>query len=98
MNVKDLVGKIVVRTKPITTQGGKDYSYIEEPLKILKVTDTHIVAQPRDSILNLLAKFVNDPVPVIVLGFQWIDDNWIDYEVLTNVSKDIDDLTPEDFK
>lgn len=98
MNVKDLVGKIVVRTKPITMQGEKDYSYIEEPLKILKVTDTHIVAQPRDSMLTSLAKFVNVSVPVIVLGFQWIDDNWIDYEVLTNVSKDIDDLTPEDFK
>ena len=60
MKAIELVGKLALRTD-CTSMG--DYSYTSEPVKILKVTDSHIYFQePKGR--------------VRILNNTWLDDNW----------------------
>lgn len=72
MDIKELVGKRAIRTNPVTySHGTTDRSYMQEPLFIIKVTDSHIVYKHR-----------HNKDEVSVLPFEWIDNNWIDYDEL----------------
>lgn len=79
MKASQLVGKLAVRTAPVNlgtnpinlwVSASKDFSYITEPIRIVKVTDSHIVYKSGNSErLNLMDS-------------RYIDDNWTDYEEL----------------
>ncbi|NCD13570.1 MAG: hypothetical protein EOL93_13590 [Epsilonproteobacteria bacterium] len=73
MNIKNLVGKRAIRTKPVVLSYGEDESYRVNPIKILKVTDHHIVAE-------VLAWSIKKDL--LILTSEWIDDNWVDYDEL----------------
>lgn len=61
---KYLIGKWAVRIKLM----GHDYSFMTNPIKILKVTDNHIYCMPyfceKEHILESC----------------WIDENWVEYK------------------
>lgn len=76
MNVKELVGKKAIRTSHVVLAGGRiDRSYMETPMEILKVTDSHIVCK----IENYQGIWKNHILPC-----EWVDDNWADYDELMN--------------
>lgn len=70
MKASEFVGKRAIRTAP-TASG--DYSYTTEPLKILKVTESHIVVEHQCPFLK---------GDVSILGNRWLDDNWTSYDDL----------------
>lgn len=78
MNLKELVGKTVIRTGPVNYGNGcKDYSYTTDPLIILAVTDTHIVYEHQKGFLS------GDRH---ILDKRWLDDNWADYGELMRLA------------
>lgn len=83
MKAINLVGKLAIRTKPVKYSNKfKDYSYTDSPIKILKVTDSHIVYSREES---LVETFVGEDIRI--LDLRWNDNNWIDYEELINLKK-----------
>jgi hypothetical protein len=72
MKASEFVGKLAIRTAP-TTFG--DYSYTTEPLKILKVTENHVVVEHQCPFLK---------GDVCILNSRWLDDNWTSYDDLMN--------------
>lgn len=81
MKAIELVGKLAIRTKPIsygkdtfTGEEIKDYSYTANPLKIIKVTEEHIVASHEGT--REEAIFGKE---VYILDERWNDENWIDF-------------------
>ena len=84
MEAINLIGKLAVRTKPViigrddlTLEEIKDYSYISEPIKILKVTESHIIYSFKDTKDENL--FGENPH---LLDERWNDKNWVDYKEL----------------
>lgn len=87
MKAKELVGKLAIRKKPIklgicdfTGEYNYDYSHTTSPLRILKVTDEHIIVDYKGTDEEVI--FGNK---VHILDERWNDDNWIDYEELIKV-------------
>lgn len=71
MKASQLIGKEAIRTKPVQYETGiKDFSYTTSSIKIIKVTDSHIVYQN---------KMFDTPS---ILDIRWQDGNWEDYEKL----------------
>jgi hypothetical protein len=72
MRAKDLIGELAIRTQSV----GMDRSFTESPIRILTVTDNHIVydhiGTPED--------FFEDKI--FILNKDWNDNNWIDYNEL----------------
>ena len=90
MEAKNLIGKLAIRKKPIklgicdfTGECNYDYSYTTSPIRILKVTDEHIIynhkATDEESIFG---------DKVCILDSRWNDDNWTDYEKLIKIEQD----------
>lgn len=89
----ELIGKKAIRTKPIqhqaqptfglfslgeATEGRLDYSHTSSPIEIVKATKTHIIYRYPDD--EFMAAELNRRPHI--LDHKWIDDNWIDYDVL----------------
>jgi transcriptional pleiotropic regulator of transition state genes len=77
MKATELVGKLAIRTAPVVSNN--DYSFMNSPLKIIKVTDFHIVYEYPEE--NSMSKIFADKNPYI-LHAEWLDDNWTDYSKL----------------
>lgn len=81
--LKKLEGKLAIRKKPIilgdNIWGNKnyDYSYTSSPIKIVKVTENHLLTSHEGTKEEKI--FGKD---IHILDKRWIDDNWIDYEEL----------------
>lgn len=73
MNIRELIGKMAIRTKP--TKSG-DYSYTNSGIKILKVTDTHILHQ---------CNYSKDNINILI-NDRWDDDCWEDYDKLMEIN------------
>ncbi len=89
MKAIELVGKLAIRTNPIklgrdfiTEENNYDYSYTNEPIRILKVTDNHILTTHKGTKLEKI--FRND---IHILDKRWNDDNWTDYEELIKMEE-----------
>lgn len=90
MKLSELVGKRAIRTAPITVQryestgygfsiGGRyvdtqDYSYCDEPVKVLAATDTNAIVSMKE--------ISGDGCRRKNLSCQFCDDNWTDYDAL----------------
>jgi hypothetical protein len=80
MKLEKLVGKNIVRTKPVSLgtssgflgngQENFDYSYTTSPLLLCKVTESHLVVITEHSDSERL------------LDNRWMDENWVDYDEL----------------
>ena len=75
MKPEQLIGKLAIRTQP--PKGLDDYSYTTETIRIIKVTENHIVY---DHVGTLEEKIFEDKK--YILDKRWIDDNWEDYNEL----------------
>jgi hypothetical protein len=68
MKASELIGKDVLRTNPVDLGNGyHDCSYNSNPIKILKVTGSHIYYKSRHGLYDVLDEI-------------WLDDNWIEYD------------------
>ena len=74
MKAKELVGKMAIRTAPAQFPRCNDNSYSNEGIKILKVTDSHIVYGSKDICTGEFERHI--------LNYVWLDGNWADYEKL----------------
>lgn len=82
MNIKEMVGKKAIRTAPINYGNGcKDYSYTEEGLLILNVTNNHIVVENTEGGILKNRRHILDS--------RWIDDNWEDYDELMRIADEV---------
>jgi len=94
MEAKDLVGKLAIRTGPVAYG---DWSYTTSPIKIVKVTDAHIVVSYEGTDEGKI--FDTD---LFILNTHWLDDKWTDYEKLikgckkSNVAKWVGKLKPKE--
>ncbi len=71
MEVKELIGRWVVRTGPVDLGGGVfDHSFTTSQILIVNVTESHIVYKHK------LFKDIN------LLDARWLDDKWVDYSSL----------------
>lgn len=101
MKLSELVGKRVIRTAPITVQryestgymfsagghyvGVPDYSYCDEPVKVLAATDTNAIV--------LIKNVFDDEYRRKNLPCQFCDDNWTDYDALeSTISEESEEL------
>jgi hypothetical protein len=76
MKAIELIGKQAIRKAPITySTGATDHSYTNEPVIILKATDTHIIFKHPEGTI-----FSSDKLHI--LDCRWNDNNWIDYDEL----------------
>lgn len=74
MKATELIGKLALRTKPVQYGNGtKDNSYGDEPMLILKATDTHILYKRSSFGENTCEG---------ILNHCWCDDGWTDFEEL----------------
>lgn len=87
MEAKKLIGKLAIRTKPIilgrnnfTGKECYDFSYTTSPIRILKVTENHILMTSKS--IGDEKIFVED---IHILDRRWVDDNWEDYEELIKI-------------
>ncbi len=84
--LKKLEGKLAIRKEPIKLgkdfygKDNYDYSYTESPIRILKVTENHILYDLKGT--NEEKIFGSN---VHILNKRWIDDNWISYDELTEI-------------
>lgn len=84
-NIKNLIGKLAIRTKPVLLgksfygHNNYDYSYTGSPIRILKVTEYHILFDHKGTFEENLFK---EPG---ILDKRWIDGNWISYDELMEV-------------
>lgn len=67
-NLKRLVGKEIIRIKPCECSYGMDYSYTDEPVKLVAVSKEEIVFQEKWS------PWVHKQ------GAEWLDGNWYSVE------------------
>jgi len=88
MKANELIGKLAIRTNPIscgknfmTGKTNYDYSYTTTPIRILKVTDNHILTNYKGTKEENI--FGDD---IHILDKRWLDDNWIDYEELIKIN------------
>lgn len=86
MKAKELEGKLAIRTKPVILRINdflnptKDYSYTTSPIKILKVTENHILYSYEGTYEE---KIFNKEIHI--LDNRWIDDNWVSYDELISL-------------
>jgi hypothetical protein len=74
MIANNLVGKMAIRIHHVTyAGGGTDRSFLDSPVKILKVTDSHIVCE--------YSTYSSEPSKII-LPYEYLDDNWTNYDKL----------------
>jgi len=85
MKATELIGKLAIRTSHVTyAHGNICRSFMEEPIRIIKATDRHIVYE-----------WVNHPSfndKPNILSYEYCDDNWINYEELIadiNIKTDV---------
>lgn len=81
MKANELIGKRAVRTAPTKKHG--DYSFTDSPIRILKVTDNHILYKDAGDFEETF--MVEKPR---LLNSSWIDDNWTNYDELINCDTD----------
>jgi hypothetical protein len=75
MKATELIGKKAIRTARTAKIG--DGSYTDRPLLILKATDNHIVyAHCADFEVKMFG------AELCILGCDFCDDNWTDYDEL----------------
>jgi hypothetical protein len=88
--LKSLVGKWVIRIKPVTTEYGEDDSYIKAPLFIINATDNHVdwytsqygfcnkkeITEPLRKVISSLSTFDRNEKTEI----PFLDDNWKEYK------------------
>ncbi len=80
MRASELIGKNAVRTRPamkLDTSAAR--AYMTKPIKILKVTDTHIVYTGCNGAVSLLP-------------YEYLDEFWIDYDQLIDLSQTFADV------
>lgn len=76
----ELIGENALRTKPVDLKNGnKDYSFTTSPLRILAVTENHIVVEILDSIHEDKKH---------ILDLRWLDNNWSRYDDLMNLANE----------
>lgn len=83
--LKELIGKLAIRNEPVKL--GKDfygnetydYSYTTTPIRILKVTENHIVYDRKGTNEEKIFKETS------ILDKRWVDDNWISYNELMKI-------------
>ncbi len=87
MKAKKLINKLAIRTKPILLgyqdfigHENYDYSYTTTPIRILKVTDNHIIYNYKGTKEEEIFE-----KETYILDNRWLDDNWEDYEKLINL-------------
>lgn len=84
MEAKNLVGKLVIRTKAVnfgrsgtSRSHNYDYSFTTDPIRIVKVTENHIVysfsGTEEEKIFGSRKRILDE---------RWLDDNWEDYNEL----------------
>ncbi len=82
MKATELIGKLAIRTKPVFLgfeglRENCDYSYTTTPIRILKVTDNHIIYNHvGTSEEKIFGKKKH------ILNLRWLDNNWTDYNKL----------------
>ena len=93
MKAIELVGKLAIRTKPVSYgknnligEEVKDYSHTTTPLKIVKVTDTHVIISYEGTKEEKI--FGKE---LFILDERWNDDNWIDYKELIKMEEESDE-------
>ena len=74
MNAKELVNRMAIRSTYVTYQNGRvDFSYTNEPIFFRVATDAYIIfTYPEGSIL--------DADKLHILGYDFCDNNWINYD------------------
>ena len=77
MKAIELIGRNAIRTAPTEVIG--DRSYTNSPILILNATDSHIVYKHAGSFEK---KIFGDATRV--LGPDFADENWADYDELMN--------------
>lgn len=77
MRAEQLIGKLALRNKPMESTG--DRSFMQKPLRIMAVTESHIVFEWQDPM------FFGDKA---VLACEYLDNNWTDYEALMSLATD----------
>ena len=79
MQAIELIGKKAIRkTQPDRASTGKDFTTC--PIFIEKVTDTHIIYSIRK--VNFIEGKSMPYKSTEILGADYLDDNWVDYENL----------------
>lgn len=79
MYARELIGKKAIRTTHVTyAHGNISRSFMQEPIIIQKVTDTHIVYTYPEGDICLSDK-------LHILPYEYCDDNWIDYDELITI-------------
>ncbi len=81
-SLKKLEGKLAIRKEPVKLGKNNfgyenyDYSYTTTPIRILKVTENHIIYDHKGTKEENIFKSTG------ILDKRWIDNNWIDYKKL----------------
>lgn len=86
MHIKYFVGKNAIRTKPTAVSGDYNRNFMTHPIHVLKVTDFHILWK---NIENNKSSVIN------IATFEFIDDNWTDYDELMDMTKTLSDVAEE---
>lgn len=82
MDIKYLVGKNAIRTKPTAVSGDYNRNFMTCPIHVLKVTDSHI-----------LWRCVSDTTSATrILTYEFIDDNWTDYDKLMDLTETLSEV------
>lgn len=82
MKATELIGKNAIRTSHVNYAGGNVCrSFMEEPIKILNATDTHIMYKRVFDLFS--SNKPNTKVGFNILSYEYCDDKWIDYDELT---------------
>lgn len=77
MRAEQLLGKLALRSKPLDSSG--DHSFITIPIKIMAVTESHIVFEWQEPMFKGHKG---------ILGYNYLDNNWVDYEALMKLATD----------
>jgi hypothetical protein len=76
MHPSKLIGKKVLRTKAHQSTGSR--SFMDGPITILTVTDSHILYRWEGSFRNIIP----NPDEPCILASDYLDDNWTSYDDL----------------
>jgi hypothetical protein len=79
MRAEQLIGKLALRKKPMDFGNGGSRSFMDRPIRIMAVTDSHIVFEWQEKIFEGQKS---------VLAYEYLDNNWEDYEALMNLATD----------
>lgn len=82
MYAKDLIGILAIRTQRAETNYGSDGSHQTDAVRILAVTENHIVI---DYVGTREEKIFGDQIHI--LNSDWNDNNWTDYMDLMRMAE-----------